>query len=505
MSNNVSKYNSSAQDSILKGNLEEQQLQIESNLLRVIKKLNKKYAKIDHSGAIGVIRLTSGKDSDGNEQNELVQYSYAKFKERLLQEPKLITEVYEDIRGKIKYKKERTADVFLEHPSALMYNDGLSMRPFKVGEKDTTGDSVYNMYKGLAVKRVPFDLSVIQPFLDVAELSLCGGRKVESDFLLDLIAWQFANPRRKSGVAVLFRGDGGTFKGAFMNIIRGINRHHFVKVQGETQLVGRFNAVLAYATTVFADEVDFKNQKVTDALKTLITDDCIMMEKKNVDAFQLESYINLFGATNRTGKLELESVNRRWFSLAADETYSSKFGDGSKHKELRNRLFAYEANNNKDEFLGMILDWFLCRYDDRVGSSWHPQDEMPQTDEEIDGKLSSLPPKEIWLGECLNNGEWLGWDIETHGCHPVLNANIEQGLSDSVTHMQLKVCFLNWCNLTGKNKSLASEREFERLFKGCGVRTRKKGARGFQTKYFEITSLDVMKKGYDRNIVGIRE
>lgn len=499
--NNNNKYDLEQQSIHFQGTIEEEQLQINIALDKHVKKMNKQWAKLDQEGNMHVIRLTPGKDAKGNDQHKFITYTYAKFRERMLQEPKLITNVYVDHNNNKKYKKENQADAFLQHENSKFYINGVSMNPYMATEKDTTHKTVYNMYKGLAVKPEEHDINNISTFIEIVEKVLCDNNKKYSDFLLDLIAWQFANPDQKSQVAVLFRGKGGTFKGTFMENLRAINSHHYVSLNGKKQLTGNFNAILAYATTVFVDEVDFKDQATADALKSLITDPLIVMENKGKDAFNLPSYINIFASTNRSNKLELESINRRWFCIKTADKYAAKGEDVSLHINLKQR---HLKQQEQPGYYSMLLDFLLTRAES-LPSDWWAQDMMPQTEEEIQLKESSISPKQQWAKDSIAAGYFLGGEGSD-------NDKLEIPDYEHANHVQfqyriehLKLYYSTWCKHHGKQPGKTSQREFRVLFEEqleCHYSKPTLGETS-QIPCITVTSRKRMIGNYNKNILGI--
>jgi hypothetical protein len=74
---------------------------------------------------------------------------------------------------------------------------------------------------------------------------------------------------------------------------------HFVTVSDAKHLVGAFNAHLRDCVVLFGDEAFFAGDKKHESvLKTLITEESVVIEAKGVDAEVYPNYVHLILASN---------------------------------------------------------------------------------------------------------------------------------------------------------------------------------------------------------------
>ena len=74
---------------------------------------------------------------------------------------------------------------------------------------------------------------------------------------------------------------------------------HFLHISSAKHLVGQFNAHLRDCCFLFADEAFFAGDRSHESvLKTLVTEDMIIVEGKGVDAEPSPNYVHLMMASN---------------------------------------------------------------------------------------------------------------------------------------------------------------------------------------------------------------
>lgn len=171
----------------------------------------------------------------------------------------------------------------------------------------------YNLWKGFAVTAQAGDCSLLLSHLHNI---ICSGIPEHSQYLMKLLAFTVQFPGIPSEVAVVMRGEPGTGKGFFVRAISNIFGRHACHLDKVDQLVGHFNAMLSSKVIVFADEAFWAGDKrEVGALKRLITEPTLSIERKGLDAVEEHNCVHLFMATNEEWSIPAMLKERRFFAL----------------------------------------------------------------------------------------------------------------------------------------------------------------------------------------------
>jgi hypothetical protein len=74
---------------------------------------------------------------------------------------------------------------------------------------------------------------------------------------------------------------------------------HFAQISKPEQIVGKFNATCSGKVVIFADEAFYAGDKKSlGALKVVITEPRLAIERKGVDPVQEDNFVHLFMASN---------------------------------------------------------------------------------------------------------------------------------------------------------------------------------------------------------------
>lgn len=171
----------------------------------------------------------------------------------------------------------------------------------------------YNLWKGFAVPPAPGDCSL---FLWHLHHVICSGNDEHSRYLMKLLAFTVQQPGIPSEVATVLRGEPGTGKGFFVRAIGDIFGRHAVHLDKVDHLVGKFNASLSAKVVVFADEAFWAgDERDHGALKRLITEPTLMIERKGIDSIQEKNCVHLFIASNEEWAIPAMLKERRYFCV----------------------------------------------------------------------------------------------------------------------------------------------------------------------------------------------
>lgn len=214
--------------------------------------------------------------------------------------------------NKLKGKAINLADAWLAWPSHLQKFGGVDFYPNPAKcPKDT-----YNLFTGWNVAAVPGDVS---PYLDLVERCICGGNKAHTDYVLDYLAHMFQRPEQKPSVAIVMRGARGIGKGSFMRPIGQMLGVHYAQLTGAGQAAGRFNAVMVGKLAVFLDELRVTSRDAEDALKMIISEPVISIERKGIDPETYSNFSRVIGASNHQDVIRTGANERRYLLLDSSD------------------------------------------------------------------------------------------------------------------------------------------------------------------------------------------
>lgn len=174
---------------------------------------------------------------------------------------------------------------------------------------EENGRKMLNLWRGTSLVPVAGDP---KPFLDHIQYVI--PNKVESEHVLDVMAYQVQNPGKKVRHALLIQGAQGIGKTMITLMV--------APALGVTNVVDVANSVLqkpyndwmAGKTLVVIEELMMPGRlEIYNKLKPWITNDMVQIEEKNVPAYTTRNVSNFFCFTNHRNAIVLEDDDRRFF------------------------------------------------------------------------------------------------------------------------------------------------------------------------------------------------
>jgi hypothetical protein len=227
--------------------------------------------------------------------------------------------------------KQRLGEWWLSHAKQRRYREVVFAPP-----PQTCHDEDYNLWRGFAIEPDPHPQPErrCQRFLEHLFRVICNENQVYFQYLLDILAHTVQYPGKPSGVAVVLRGESGAGKGSFIENFGKLFGQHYIQVDKQDHVTGHFNATLSNRVVVFADEALWAGDKRdAGALKRLITERTLTIERKFLDAATETNCVHLFMATNEKWVWPATFKERRGFVLDiekkswADEDYFDALHD----------------------------------------------------------------------------------------------------------------------------------------------------------------------------------
>jgi hypothetical protein len=327
---------------------------------------------------------------------------------------------------------------------------------------------VFNLWRGLAVKPEKGSWNALRDHLFEV---ICCGRDDVFRYYEGWIARAVQKPGRPGEVGLVMKGPQGAGKGILARSLGHIFGQHFVHVARTHHLTGHFNAHLQDAVLVFADEAVWGGDKGAEgALKALITEPTLNIERKGRDAYAVKNVIHLIVASNNEWAVPAGLDDRRFCIV---EVLGTKVGDHAYFRKIREEM-------NRGGYEAMLFD--LKAYDLKKFDHRKP----PQTDAALNQKLLGMSPVQRWWFEKLKDGRLLPGD---------------NGWQPTVPRTTLHENYVNALNMVGvQRKSLETELgiQLRALLGDLHIGEIRKSTHGERQRCWTFPPLDGCRKAFEK-------
>ena len=269
---------------------------------------------------------------------------------------------------------------WIDHPARRQYRN----ITFSPGREI---DGAYNLWRGFAIEPVKGDKH--KSYLEHIHANLCGKNDTIYAYLISWMARAVQQPNSPGEVAIVLRGKKGTGKSLFARTFGSLFGRHYWAVSDARHIVGNFNAHLRDCVILFGDEAFWAGDKRHESvLKTIITEETIIVERKGVDAETVPNNVHLIMASNAQWVVPASYDERRFLVLDVsadrmqDKKYFATIDTDLKNGGLANLLYALKTFDLKN-------------FDHRT---------VPSTEALQDQKLHSMESHEEWWFRKLCNG-----------------------------------------------------------------------------------------------------
>jgi hypothetical protein len=207
-------------------------------------------------------------------------------------------------------------------------------------------------------------------------------------------AWLAAliqHPEIRASVALVLQGEKGTGKGAFAQIVGRLLGQHFLHITSPDVLTGKFNRILQDKPFVYADESFWAGDKKAESrLKTLITEDRIIVEEKFLPAYTVPNVMHLVIAGNDDWVVPAGRNERRF----------AVFNMSNAHMQDRGYFKAIFDQMDNGGYEALLHE--LQNFDvDACGADPHV---APVTKALADQQMLGMSAAEQFWHECLEEG-----------------------------------------------------------------------------------------------------
>jgi putative DNA primase/helicase len=267
----------------------------------------------------------------------------------------------------------------------IFYTNGIGYYP----DTSNLPANCFNLFQGWKVSPIETTGLDLDPDLVIIKTHLheiiCNGDQRAYQYLIGWLAQMLQQPEDKPPVAVLLKSVEGSGKGTVYELIRKMLGSNAYQVNGNSQLVGRFNSIIDGRLFVFGDEVDMTDKSQYDKLKSLISEKTQSVERKGLEPAPVRVLARFMFTGNHDHLIKAGTNERRWLVL---EPSITKQDDRS----YWNSLYKSIHGTAPAKLLFHLLNLDLTDFDVRS---------PPVTQGLIDQKLASLKIQEEWIYEQL--------------------------------------------------------------------------------------------------------
>jgi hypothetical protein len=311
-----------------------------------------------------------------------------------LKRPRLTRQSFEDFRNRYcnrftqqavngKIKNVPVGAFWLHHPRHRQY-DTIVFSPGHETPK------AYNMWRGFGCESRPGDCSL---FLGHIRQTVCSGDEEIFEYVMSWMARAVQHPDTPGEVALVLRGGKGVGKSVFAREFGKLFGRHFLHVSNPSHLVGNFNSHLRDAVVLFADEAFYAgDKKHASMLKTLVTEETIVIEAKGIDAESAPNYVHLIMASNDEHVVPASGDERRFLVLDVGTKYRT---------DCFAAMLSQLNTGGREALLHILMTRDIGEFDVR---------RVPQTAALQDQKQLSMTPFEEWWFQKLDDGQLLPGD-----------------------------------------------------------------------------------------------
>jgi Family of unknown function (DUF5906) len=261
--------------------------------------------------------------------------------------------------------------------------------PIIVVERADRIHRTINTYSGFSVVPDHVDsANKCAKYLAHVHDNVAAGDETLYKYILDWMASGVQHPDHPGRSSLSMRGPPGCGKGVFALGYGRLFGKHLLHATHRDHVIGRFNAHQAETCLIFVDEALYA-EIAGDAqvLKTMTSETTKVLERKGIDAIQIDNFARQIFATNAEHPIQIEHDDRRYPAIYVREDKS--FADEPEQQRKANKRKAYFMpildelkNGGSEALLGFLLDHDIRDFNAEA---------IPETAERRQQKLNSAP------------------------------------------------------------------------------------------------------------------
>ena len=183
----------------------------------------------------------------------------------------------------------------------------------------------YNQWSGYKMDRYSkcvrdANIDDCQPALDHIKKRWCKGSENQYEYILDWFAMKLQKPWIKMAVVPCLKSKEGSGKNIILNMFKKIMDKYYISVANINQILGDFNGIIEAKMLIDLDEVSYGGNKAQcNKLKSLITEDRQVVNKKNKEMYEIDNYADYIITTNEYYFLYVDKDSRRFVCYEMDD------------------------------------------------------------------------------------------------------------------------------------------------------------------------------------------
>ena len=344
-----------------------------------VKVLNQKHAVISNYGSKVVVMSWERWEINPSVMVPVFQ-SFADFKNRYSHR----YAAWEDEDGSS--ERYPVGGYWLKHPNRLTY-DGVVFNP--EADEVLIGNRL-NLWRGFAVEPRRGSWKLMRNH--IYRVLGAGDRKA-GRYIIRWIAWMLQNLGKPAEAVLVLQGEEGAGKGILARALLRMLGAYGLPVSDQKHLTGGFSGHLQHCVFLFLDEAFWAGNVAGEGrLKSLVTEETIMIEPKYVQPFQVRNLLHIMMSSNNDWVVPAGHGARRY---AVFKVSDERVDDGEYFKAL-----GVELDNGGIE----AMMWDLLRLN---LNGWHPK-QLYKTQALLDQKVHSLRGLDAWIDTMLQAGELPG-------------------------------------------------------------------------------------------------
>jgi hypothetical protein len=278
------------------------------------------------------------------------------------------------------------AKLWFDHPSAKRYN---RMR-FNPGGPEVLPGLTLNLWTGFSVE--PTEKGDCDLYLKLLKEAICDGDQVLYDYVLNWFAYSVQRPECVTETALVFQGPQGCGKGTIVDVFGKLFGEAFTHVIQSSHFTGKFNAQMERCKILFVDEATFGgDRREAGIIKGYITEKTVRIERKGIDHYRADSFINLIISSNNDWAVPVEKDDRRFICVKPNAKFKGNF-------EFFKSIRTIMDKGGSAKLLHMLKTRDITAFDPKT---------MPKSKamekQKLAVKIESLDPVPMFIHSMLSN------------------------------------------------------------------------------------------------------
>ena len=380
---------------------------------------------------------------------------------------------------------------WLEDPERLTYKK-LSFKPIPwlvAGDLTLPQTSSLNLYQGLSLLPSPGDCSLIKSHIFNI---WCRGSEEVYRYVMFWLARMFQVPGERGHTVLLLKSGQGAGKNIIVDmLVQAFGEHAAIAVKPD-DLVGQFNDALGTSVLVFANEAVWGGDKTLEgALKTLITDEFLVVEKKYISKYRVKNCVHLMMASNNDWAAPIDMDDRRFVILDLDDSHKTDLA-------YFETLTAEITNGGREAFVHELLTMDIAGFNPRQ----RPTFEGHQATR-FEAVLRGSDSVTQWWIACLSRGE-ISVVVEAELGFGVMKTKTRKNLADGwergpveIPISQVYEAYQTWCQ-SGRKRVEHETILGKKIAELCSPKKPRPRKNGERVVCYAFENLAVCRATYDQ-------